>query len=121
MVSIRMWENGSDRATVIRSFQESSGKVVIGFHDGSVLKIREMETNSPPVPAGAQIKQVEEDGTEFRRSPIPSAPAWGLIAAIGGIPLGMKMKVRVSWLNPTGPRISQQWSELQRSRFRASR
>ena len=60
-----MWENGSDRATVIRSFQESSGKVVIGFHDGSVLKIREMETNSPPVPAGAQIKQVEEDGTEF--------------------------------------------------------
>ena len=53
--------------------------------------------------------------------PIPSAPAWGLIAAIGGIPLGMKMKVRVSWLNPTGPRISQQWSELQRSRFRASR
>lgn len=28
-------------------------------------EIREMETNSPPVPAGAQIKQVEEDGTEF--------------------------------------------------------
>jgi hypothetical protein len=53
------------RGRVIRSFQESSGKLVIGFHDGSVLKIREMETNSPPVPAGAQIKQVEEDGTEF--------------------------------------------------------
>jgi hypothetical protein len=30
-------------------FQESSGELVIGFHDGSVLKIREMETNSPPV------------------------------------------------------------------------
>jgi hypothetical protein len=30
-----------------------------------VLKIIEMETNSPPVPAGAQIKEVEEDGTEF--------------------------------------------------------
>ena len=30
-----------------------------------MLKIREMETNTPPVPAGAQIKQVEEDGTEF--------------------------------------------------------
>ena len=53
------------RGRVIRSFQESGGKLVIGFHDGSVLKIREMETNSPPVPAGAQIKQVEEDGTEF--------------------------------------------------------
>ena len=53
------------RGRVIRSFQESGGKLVIGFHDGSVLTIREMETNSPPVPAGAQIKQVEEDGTEF--------------------------------------------------------
>jgi hypothetical protein len=42
-----------------------NGELVVGFHDGSAMKIRDMETNSPPLGAGAQIKQVEEDGTEF--------------------------------------------------------
>ena len=53
------------KGRVIRRFKESGGELVIGFHDGSAMKIRDMETNSPPLAAGAQIKEVEEDGTEF--------------------------------------------------------
>jgi hypothetical protein len=29
------------------------------------MKIRDMETNSPPLALGAQIKEVEEEGTGF--------------------------------------------------------
>jgi hypothetical protein len=53
------------KGRVITRFKESGGELVIGFHDGSAMKIRDMETNSPPLAAGAQIKEVEEDGTEF--------------------------------------------------------
>ena len=53
------------RGRVIRRFQESGGELLIGFHDGSAMRIREMETNSPPLAVGAQIKLIEEDGAEF--------------------------------------------------------
>lgn len=51
---------------IIRRFQESGGQLLIFFHDGSVLKIQEMQTNSPPLGVGAQIKAVEEDGTVLK-------------------------------------------------------
>ena len=53
------------RGRVIRRFEENAGELVVGFNDGSAMKIRRMETNSPPLVEGAQIKEVEEDGTEF--------------------------------------------------------
>jgi L-asparaginase II len=53
------------RGRVIRKFKESAGELVIGFNDRSTMKIREMETNSPPLALGAQIKEVEEDGVGF--------------------------------------------------------
>ena len=53
------------RGRVIRKFKEGPGELVIGFNDGSTMKIRDMETNSPPLALGAQIEVVEEDGTGF--------------------------------------------------------
>jgi hypothetical protein len=53
------------RGRVIRKFKESPGELVIGFNDGSTMKIRDMETNSPPLALGAQIKEVEEEGAGF--------------------------------------------------------
>ena len=53
------------RGRVIRKFKESVGELVIGFNDGSTMKIRDMETNSPPLALGAQIKEVEEEGAGF--------------------------------------------------------
>jgi L-asparaginase II len=53
------------RGRVIREFKESPGELVIGFNDGSTMKIRDMETNSPPLALGAQIKEVEEEGAGF--------------------------------------------------------
>ena len=53
------------KARVIRRFKESGGELVISFHDGSAMKIRDMETNSPPLALGAQIKEVEEEGAGF--------------------------------------------------------
>ena len=53
------------RGRVIRRFKESPGELVIGFNDGSTMKIRDMETNSPPLALGAQIKEVEEEGAGF--------------------------------------------------------
>jgi hypothetical protein len=75
-VSSREWQRGIAmplnhkltnviRGRVIRRFQESGGELLIGFHDGSAMRIREMETNSPPLAVGGQIKLVEEDGAEF--------------------------------------------------------
>ena len=53
------------RGRVIRKFKESVGELVIGFNDGSTMKIRDMETNSPPLALGAQIEEVEEEGAGF--------------------------------------------------------
>jgi hypothetical protein len=53
------------KGRVIRRFEENAGELVIGFNDGSAMNIRDMETNSPPLVVGAQIKEIEEDGTEF--------------------------------------------------------
>jgi hypothetical protein len=53
------------RGRVIRKFKESAGELIIGFNDGSTMQIRDMETYSPPLALGAQIKEVEEDGAEF--------------------------------------------------------
>jgi hypothetical protein len=53
------------RGRIIRRFQQSGGELLISFHDGSAMRIREMETNSPPLALGAQIKLIEEDGAEL--------------------------------------------------------
>ena len=58
------------KARVIRRFKESGGELVICFHDGSAMKIRDMETNSLPLAAGAQIKEVQRTHVE------PSAPRY---------------------------------------------
>jgi hypothetical protein len=53
------------KGRVIRRLQETGGELLIRFHDGSSMRVQDMETNSPPLAVGAQILAVEEDGTEF--------------------------------------------------------
>ena len=48
---------------VLKSCRES--RVEIAFQDGSTMKVKVMESNSPPLREGSQIRRVYEDGTEF--------------------------------------------------------
>jgi hypothetical protein len=74
------------KARVIRRFKESGGELVISFHDGSAMKIRDMETNSPPLAAGAQIKEVQRTHVE------PSAPRYTVERLMD------ELRLMASWL-----------------------
>ena len=46
---------------VIQSFQLNAAELVIGFVDGSSMKVKIVESNSPPLHEGARIRQISED------------------------------------------------------------
>jgi len=50
---------------MVESCREGSSEVEIRFHDGSLMTVRVMESNSPPLRKGCQVRRVHEDGTEF--------------------------------------------------------
>jgi len=46
---------------VVQNFQLSGSEALIGFADGSTMKVKIVESNSPPLPQGARIRQISED------------------------------------------------------------
>jgi hypothetical protein len=50
---------------VVKSCREGPNEVEIAFQDGSTMKVKVMESNSPPLREGSRIRRVYEDGTEF--------------------------------------------------------
>ena len=50
---------------VVKSCQEGSSEVEIRFQDGSVMTVKVMESNSPPLREGLQVRRVHENGTEL--------------------------------------------------------
>ncbi len=50
---------------VVKSCREGPSEVEITFQDGSTMKIKVMESNSPPLREGSQVRCVHENGTEF--------------------------------------------------------
>jgi len=50
---------------VVKSCREGPSEVEIAFQDGSTMKVKVMESNSPPLREGSQVRRVYEDGTEF--------------------------------------------------------
>jgi hypothetical protein len=46
---------------VVQSFQSNPSELLIGFADGSVMKVKIAESNSPPLREGARIRQVTEN------------------------------------------------------------
>jgi hypothetical protein len=50
---------------VVKNCREGPSEVEIAFQDGSTMKVKVMESNSPPLRQGSQIRRVYEDGTEF--------------------------------------------------------
>ena len=50
---------------VVKNCREGSSEVQIRFQDGSTMIVKVMESNSPPLREGSQVRQVHEDGTEF--------------------------------------------------------
>jgi hypothetical protein len=46
---------------VVESFQLNASELMIGFADGSVMKVKIVESNSPPLREGARIRQISED------------------------------------------------------------
>jgi hypothetical protein len=46
---------------VVQSFQLNASVLLIGFADGSVLKVKIVASNSPPLREGARIHQISED------------------------------------------------------------
>jgi hypothetical protein len=50
---------------VVKNCREGPSEVEIAFQDGSTMKVKVMESNSPPLREGSQIRRVYEDGTEF--------------------------------------------------------
>jgi hypothetical protein len=48
-----------DRVT--QNFQLNTSELLIGFVDGSAMKVTIVESNSPPLREGARIRQVDEN------------------------------------------------------------
>jgi len=46
---------------VVQNFQLNGSELLITFVDGSTMKIKIAEANSPPLDEGARIRQVSED------------------------------------------------------------
>jgi hypothetical protein len=46
---------------VIQNFQMTGSELLIGFGDGSTMKVKIVESNSPPLPRGARIRRISED------------------------------------------------------------
>ena len=46
---------------VVQSFQLNASELLIGFVDGSSMKVKILESNSPPLRQGAHIRQISED------------------------------------------------------------
>ena len=46
---------------VVQSFQFHASELPIGFVDGSTMKVKVVESNSPPLREGARIRQISED------------------------------------------------------------
>jgi hypothetical protein len=49
------------RDRLVQSFQLNASELLIGFVDGSSMKVKIVESNSPPLPEGARIRQISED------------------------------------------------------------
>ena len=46
---------------VVQSFQSNASELLIGFFDGSAMKVKIAESSSPPLRQGTRIRQVTED------------------------------------------------------------
>ena len=46
---------------VIQNFQMTGSELLIGFGDGSTMKVKIVEPNSPSLPQGARIRRISED------------------------------------------------------------
>jgi hypothetical protein len=49
------------RDRLVQSFQLNASELLIGFVDGSAMKVKIAESNSPPLREGARIRQVDEN------------------------------------------------------------
>jgi hypothetical protein len=46
---------------VVQNFQLNASELLISFVDGSTMKVKIVESNSPPLREGARIRQISED------------------------------------------------------------
>jgi hypothetical protein len=46
---------------VVQTFQLNASELLISFLDGSTMKVKIVESNSPPLREGARIRQISED------------------------------------------------------------
>ena len=46
---------------VVQNFQLNTSELLIGFVDGSAMKVKIVESNSPPLREGTRIRQVTEN------------------------------------------------------------
>jgi hypothetical protein len=46
---------------VVQSFQLNASELLIGFVDGASMKVKIVESNSPPLRQGARVRQISED------------------------------------------------------------
>ena len=46
---------------VVQSFQPIASELLISFVDGSTMKVKIVESNSPPLREGARIRKISED------------------------------------------------------------
>jgi hypothetical protein len=46
---------------VVQNFQRNASELLITFFDGSTMKVKIVESNSPPLREGARIRQISED------------------------------------------------------------
>jgi hypothetical protein len=46
---------------VVQNFQLNASEVLISFVDGWTMKVKIVESNSPPLREGARIRQISED------------------------------------------------------------
>jgi hypothetical protein len=46
---------------VVQKFQLNASELLIGFVDGSAMKVKILESNSPPLREGAIIRQISEN------------------------------------------------------------
>jgi hypothetical protein len=50
---------------VIQNFQFNASELLISFGDGSTMKVKIAESNSPALREGARIRQISEDRAKF--------------------------------------------------------
>jgi hypothetical protein len=49
------------KGRIVQSMEVTASEISIGFFDGSTMKIKIMESNSPPLREQAQIRTISED------------------------------------------------------------